>query len=179
MNFIHSIFFFLLFCTPFFSFSQGNWDNILEAEEFIYKNEMDSARFYLKELERDEYVDVLNRIVSSNHSNHDLWLFIQASLESTLVDEENQIKFINNKIHLPSSENKIDIDYVRVRSEEHIFLVNSNLLEEAGIVLKELKQYVSRYKGGNLTELKNAQYLINHSDIIYFVIQREIEKGEK
>jgi len=176
-----------LFLIVNFSFSVSSqekeeWNHLFKAETFIYLNKMDSASIeltFVKTIENTRYLESLHRIVTEKHSNKDVWIFIQKTISNNLVDELKKNQFIESMVKLPLSKTKINLDYVRVRCEEHYFLMNSNLLKEGNSVLNSLKKYISSIDKNDSNDWKHVEFLMNRSDIVYHVIKRNVEQGEQ
>lgn len=180
MKYITPLFFLLVFVST-LSFTQeqnNQLKNILEAEEYILTNKIDSALILLNNIEPSDRVLRVRKIALDNNPSYlDYFIFILQTGSKPGRDFALVSNFINEKIPEPSSKS-INLDYVKIKWAQVSKLRDEKTISAANIENDKLQKYIEKFDPKE-KEVQKAIVYLNIHRIVLYTIQRDLPNGKK
>lgn len=171
---------FLLFII-FDSFGQTDTININytnKTEEFILYNKLDSAKFYLKKLEKGTYEDLLSRIIKNEEVSYkEYYQFTSYLGNRHVIDYEKVSKYIDEKVKIPES-NTFDPYYFEIKWNQIYKLRDEVSVEEASEKQKMMLGYIAKFDDADAA-VKLAKLKLRRHPIVMCLIEQDVKKGKK
>ena len=147
-------------------------------EDYILKNNNDSALVLIAKQKPDSYLSSLNRI-STGRANYTDYQNYLARLENRNdIYYQDVSAFIDKIIKQPANTKVIDLDYVNIIWNQVSKLRDDVSIEEASRVQVKLENYINLFNPLD-TDVQKAKILASTHQIVLYIIQREIDKGKK
>lgn len=167
---------FFIFSLHIFSQSQLDYSKV---EEYIIKNQLDSAKFYLDKFHNNNDVEFLKKFTSKNQLTYkDYYQFISIISNKFNISNLEILKFVNREVKEPLYPKKIDVDFFNIKWMLISQLEEDMHLEKANIEQKKLEQYVNQFSEKDPNYLWAKTKLQTHTIVMYF-IERNIEGGKE
>ncbi len=157
------------------SFSQlekVNQQKLIKAEEFILNREVDSASFYLNQLEENTYTKLLRKLNNKalvSYKEYDEFLSVVSNKQSIKYIKISN--YINEFVKTPTSIKKIDTDYVDIKWSQVNKLRDEVTLEAASKEQRVLENYVNNFNNSDINVLKSKLKITTHPIVMYNIKQ--------
>ncbi|MFY8108376.1 MAG: sensor histidine kinase [Bacteroidia bacterium] len=170
------VFFFLCFSA--YSQSAGNYnDNTLKkVEQFILQEQNDSAIHYLNTIPNSPISISLREIANGKPSYSHVLNFMQILSDNYIQNVEKLNKLISKVVEEPKIKDSINLDYVKIRWHQIVRMLNQEMLVEAAVLSKDLKNYINSFPKQNEANVARAKIYADIYDIVLFIIQGDVEK---
>ena len=149
-----------------------------KIEDLILSKELDSASYFLKNLEKSDYKVILEKIVTkgelSNKEFNTLFLNLR---NRTSIKYERISNFIDEKIETPDSKN-FNEDYFQIKCDQIYSLRDDVSVEKASEKHRELENYLSNFNKNDIVIQKATLRLQTHP-IVLNLIERNVDDGKK
>lgn len=157
-----------------------SYDNILnKIEVFILTKNLDSVSYFISKKAPTSYLNRLNRISKNESPTYlDYYEFISRLDSRSDLVYNNISSYINENVSEPKNNNKINLDYVKIKWSQVSKLRDEVSIEEASKVQSQLEKYVGKFDLEN-EDVQKAKILLSTHQIVLYIIQKEIEKGKK
>ncbi|NVK52888.1 MAG: sensor histidine kinase [Flavobacteriaceae bacterium] len=147
------------------------------AEDFIFKQQLDSALVILNSLPTTTRISSLKRIaLKVNPSYKDYYRLISIAGNNLNRDYSSISNYINNNIPTPKAK-EINLDYVKIKWIQAAKLRDYKTVAEASVENEKLVKYIAQFNASD-KEVKKAKIYANIHDIVIYTIQRDLKKGK-
>ncbi len=180
MKNIKHLFFLVSFIST-ISFVQSQSDqlkDIYKVEEFILAKKLDSALFFLKDLDPSKRVQRLKKIALNETLPYaDYFTFVAQTGNKPGRDYTLVSNFINENIPEPKSKN-INLDYVKIKWVQAGKLRDEKTIAAANIENEKLKKYIEKFDPKE-KDVQKAFIYLNIHRIVLYTIERDLPNGKK
>ncbi len=170
---------FLLFSTIIIaqnSSSQTNYTH--KVEEFILEEKLDSAQYYLKNLEENSYYLSLEKLIQKKELTYkEYYVFTSKLSNRQSVDYQKVSEFIEENVKEPSDKN-INLDYFEIIWTQVYKLRDEISIESASAKQKELESYINQFNSADKDVVKAKLKARTHALVLY-QIQGDVANGKK
>ena len=105
---------------------------IKRVEDFILKEQLDSAKLFVPQLKPSSYSELLSKIINGHTLTYKEYYKVIAAMGNTRDGHYQPVSdFINKNIPIPSDQKKIDLDYVEIKWVQTSVLRDQGLLPES------------------------------------------------
>ncbi len=170
--------FILLFCiTTCFQIQILGSIGYIKIEKAILNGNFKSAKLYTQSAKKSIYLGSLKRIIDRNASYQDYLLFTLNSDIYGEIEFKKLNDLLTREIIPPSSNQKVDLNYVKLKNEQITFIRNELSLEIANKESENLKQYLKGIENKFSTNYKKTLLYANIHDIVMLSIQQKTKEG--
>ena len=149
-----------------------------KVEDFILHKKLDSAKYYLKILEKDDYYTVLNKLVNNKELTYKEYYRYTSNLSNRQsVDYQKVSDYINKNIVKPI-DSKINLYYFEIIWTQVYKLRDEVALDKAAEKQKELEAYLDSFNPFDENVIKAKLKSTTHPLVLY-QIQGDVENGKK
>lgn len=170
----------ILFFLCFDTYGQGNGisneKTFQKIEQFILQEQNDSAIHYLNTIPKSPISLTLREITNGNPSYVHVLDFMQILSDNYIQNVEKLNKLISKVVEEPKEKDSINLDYVKIRWHQIIRMLNQEMLVEADVVTKDLKNYINSIPNQNEANVSRAKIYADLYDIVLCIIKREADK---
>ena len=180
MKSLLKITFFLFFVNTFSQTEEINQEKIIhKVEGFILSKNIDSAKVYHHQLNKNDYVNILEKIIKEKEVTYSDYKIFTIKVSERPSNKYNLIStFIDKHVKEPLKAKKINLDYVDIKWHQISNLVGDALtLEESRIKQNKLELYISRFNVKNIAVLRAKTKITTHC-IVMRQIQENVEEGK-
>lgn len=151
-----------------------------QIETYILTNKIDSAKFLLQSVPKEEYtteLEVAYRLVyAEKKTEQDMFNLLQSVLKKGKFDIETSHHFLEQQLGSPYI--GMSRDYLDLRMYQIMFLFNNDKSTEAAERFNELDKVVQQLEPSS-QEYKYARFKLNRYHSIVALIKRDVEEGER
>ena len=151
---------------------------IQKVEVLVLNNKLDSVAFFLKQLDKNDYTSILNKL---NNREELTYVEYDNFLKSVTIKQSinylSVSNFINNFVKEPTNLNKINVNYVNIKWNQVSSLRDEVTLESANIEHEKLENYVSKFDDTDEDVLRAKTRITTHP-IVMFNIKQDIQGKE-
>jgi two-component sensor histidine kinase len=147
---------------------------ISKIENFIIDKQLDSAKLYLSELEKNEYLKSLSLIINKSQSYSDYYKLAR-EINNRNTTDLTYFKKLISKIPIPKT---INLDYVYTNWLYITKLRNFSKIEEASKENNRLETYIQSFKNVEDVNIQKATLLLSTHQIVLFLIEKNIKQGK-
>ena len=135
-----------LFFLCFDAYSQdtgiSNENTLKKVEQFILQEQNDSAIHYLNTIPQSPISLSLREIAKGKPSYSHVLNFMQILSDNYIQNVEKLNKLISKVVEEPKIKDSINLDYVKIRWHQIVRMLNQEMLVEADVLSKDLKNRV-------------------------------------
>lgn len=169
-----------LFFLCFDAYSQdtgiSNENTLKKVEQFILQEQNDSAIHYLNTIPQSPISLSLREIAKGKPSYSHVLNFMQILSDNYIQNVEKLNKLISKVVEEPKIKDSINLDYVKIRWHQIVRMLNQEMLVEADVLSKDLKNYINSIPKQNEANVLRAKIYADIYDIVLFIIQGDVEK---
>lgn len=169
-----------LFFLCFDAYSQdtgiSNENTLKKVEQFIFQEQNDSAIHYLNTIPNSPISLTLREIANGKPSYSHVLDFMQILSDNYIQNVEKLNKLISKVVEEPTTKDSINLDYVKIRWHQIVRMLNQEMLVEAAVLSKDLKNYINSIPKQNEANVLRAKIYADIYDIVLFIIQGDVEK---
>lgn len=175
LTYILALFF---FCFDAYSQDTGisNENTLKKVEQFIFQEQNDSAIHYLNTIPNSPISLTLREIANGKPSYSHVLDFMQILSDNYIQNVEKLNKLISKVVEEPKTKDSINLDYVKIRWHQIVRMLNQEMLVEAAVLSKDLKNYINSIPKQNEANVLRAKIYADIYDIVLFIIQGDVEK---
>lgn len=175
LTYILALFF---FCFDAYSQDTGisNENTLKKVEQFIFQEQNDSAIYYLNTIPNSPISLTLREIANGKPSYSHVLDFMQILSDNYIQNVEKLNKLISKVVEEPKTKDSINLDYVKIRWHQIVRMLNQEMLVEAAVLSKDLKNYINSIPKQNEANVLRAKIYADIYDIVLFIIQGDVEK---
>ena len=178
MNFFLKVFLFFIFFDSFGQTETSKINYTSKAEEFILYNKLDSAKYYLKKLEKGTYENLLNRIIKNEKVSYkEYYQFTSYLGNRHAVDYKKVSKYIDDNVNIPEGE-IFDYYYFEIKWNQIYKLRDEVNVEEASEKQKIMLNYITKFDDSDAA-VKLAKLKLRRHPIVMRLIEQDVENGKK
>jgi two-component system, sensor histidine kinase PdtaS len=171
----------VLFCLCFDAYSSqntsiSNENTLKKVEQFIFQEQNDSAIHYLNTIPNSPISLTLREIANGKPSYSHILDFMQILSDNYIQNVEKLNKLISKVVEEPKTKDSINLDYVKIRWHQIVRMLNQEMLVEAAVLSKDLKNYINSIHKQNEANVLRAKIYADIYDIVLFIIQGDVEK---
>jgi signal transduction histidine kinase len=170
----------VLFFLCFDAYSQdtgiSNENTLKKVEQFIFQEQNDSAIHYLNTIPNSPISLTLREIANGKPSYSHVLDFMQILSDNYIQNVEKLNKLISKVVEEPKTKDSINLDYVKIRWHQIVRMLNQEMLVEAAVLSKDLKNYINSIPKQNEANVLRAKIYADIYDIVLFIIQGDVEK---
>jgi signal transduction histidine kinase len=170
------VLFFLCFDAYSQNTSISNENTLKKVEQFIFQEQNDSAIHYLNTIPNSPISLTLREIANGKPSYSHVLDFMQILSENYIQNVEKLNKLISKVVEEPKTKDSINLDYVKIRWHQIVRMLNQEMLVEAAVLSKDLKNYINSIPKQNEANVLRAKIYADIYDIVLFIIQGDVEK---
>ncbi len=153
-----------------FSQTIKNREAVRDIEKFILLEKLDSAKVIINKITDDsnaEYILFLREIIiSDNLKFKDFYLLISHVIDNRNASPLALHSYLIKNLPKPTNTSKINIDYVKIKWKQILFLADANFMEEAEIEFGTLDKYISQFENNNPSTQRATFYKNTYLSII-------------
>jgi two-component system, sensor histidine kinase PdtaS len=169
-----------LFFLCFYVYSQNtsisNENTLKKVEQFILQEQNDSAIHYLNTIPQSPISLSLREIAKGKPSYSHVLDFMQILSDNYIQNVEKLNKLISKVVEEPKTKDSINLDYVKIRWHQIVRMLNQEMLVEAAVLSKDLKNYINSIPKQTEANVLRAKIYADIYDIVLFIIQGDVEK---
>lgn len=159
-------------------FSQSNLD-FHKVEEFIIKNQLDSASYFLNNLENSSGKVLLKKLIKKeNLTYRDYYLFISSLEKRENVDYLKVLEYINREVKKSEKHKNIERDYFNTKWILITKLRDDAHLHKALSEQNKLEEYISNFNAEDKSFLWAKTKLTTHP-IVMYLIEKKVQEGKE
>lgn len=179
MKFLPKIFFVFFSITTVFSQTQIK-KQYEQIEDFVLKQQIDSAQFYLNKLkEPSDYAKLIEKVISSESLTYKEYNQFLARLWNRPGINFNEVSnFVNSTIEPPTNFKEIDPEYIELKWIQVTNLREATNLAAASEEQTILDNYIERFDQRD-EKVQEAKLKVSTHQIVMYQIQRDVVKGKK
>ena len=178
MNFFLKVFLFFIFFDSFGQTEASKINYTSKAEEFILYNKLDSAKYYLKKLEKGTYENLLNRIIKNEKVSYkEYYQFTSYLGNRHAVDYKKVSKYIDDNVNIPEGD-IFDYYYFEIKWNQIYKLRDEVNVEEASEKQKIMLNYITKFDDSDAA-VKLAKLKLRRHPIVMRLIEQDVENGKK
>lgn len=148
------------------------------VENFLLKNQLDSAKITTAKLPQSPYLDLLVKVAEGKKLTYKEYYRVSATMGNKREGNYKGVSdFIDSFIPKPTNQQKIDLYYVEIKWVQTSKLRDQGLMQEASESQKELLTYIDTFKSTD-TDVVFAKTKATTHDIVMYQIQKDFEKGK-
>lgn len=170
------VFFFLCFSAYSQSAGNSNENTLKKVGQFIIQEQNDSAIFYLNTIPNSRISLSLREMAKGNPSYSHVLDFMLVMSESYIQNVDKLNKLLSKVIEEPKDRDSINLDYVKIRWNQIVRMVNLEMLDESAALTKDLKNYIHSFPNQNEADISRAKIYADLYDIVLCIIKGEAEK---
>lgn len=149
-----------------------------KIEEFILLKELDSASYFLKNLEKSEYKSILEKVSKNKELSYKEYNTLFSNLSNrTSIKYERISNFIDETVKIPEKK-EFDEYFFRIKCDQIYSLRDDVSIEKASEKHRELEKYLSNFNEKDITIQKATLRLQTHP-IVLNLIERNLDDGKK
>ena len=149
-----------------------------KIEEFILLKELDSASYFLKNLEKSEYKSILEKVSKNKELSYKEYNTLFLNLRNrTSIKYERISNFIDETVKIPEKK-EFDESFFRIKCDQIYSLRDDVSIEKASEKHRELEKYLSNFNEKDITIQKATLRLQTHP-IVLNLIERNLDAGKK
>ncbi|GGG94229.1 hypothetical protein GCM10011416_09420 [Polaribacter pacificus] len=152
----------------------------IKIEKFIIESQLDSASYYLRQLEEDDYdKEIYTELIEGNQISYkDFYSFVSRLGNRRSLYYDKVSDFINRFLIPPTDTKKINLDYVEIKWTQITKLRDDVSLEKASKEQEKALQYVSKFDPSD-KDVQRTLIKMNTHPIVMYLIQKDIKKGKE
>ena len=179
MKFLPKIFFVFFSITTVFSQTQIK-KQYEQIEDFVLKQQIDSAQFYLNKLkEPSDYAKLIEKVISSESVTYKEYNQFLARLWNRPGINFNEVSdYINSNIEGPSNFKELDPEYIELKWIQVTNLREATNLNAASEQQTILDNYIDRFDQKD-KKVQEAKLKVSTHQIVMCLIKRDVDKGKK
>ncbi|MDP5094053.1 MAG: sensor histidine kinase [Polaribacter sp.] len=149
-----------------------------KIEEFILLKELDSASYFLKNLEKSEYKSILEKVSKNKELSYKEYNTLFLNLRNrTSIKYERISNFIDETVKIPEKK-EFDETFFRIKCDQIYSLRDDVSIEKASEKHRELEKYLSNFNEKDITIQKATLRLQTHP-IVLNLIESKLDDGKK
>ena len=151
---------------------------IQKVEVLILNDELDSVAVFLKQLDKNDYTSILNKLNNREELTYvEYGSFLKSVTIKQSINYLSVSNFINDFVKEPTNLNKINVNYVNIKWSQVSSLRDEVTLESANIEHEKLENYVSKFDDTDEDVLRAKTRITTHP-IVMFNIKQDIQGKE-
>jgi two-component sensor histidine kinase len=151
---------------------------IQKVEVLILNEELDSVAVFLKQLDKNDYTSILNKLNNREELTYvEYGSFLKSVTIKQSINYLSVSNFINDFVKEPTNLNKINVNYVNIKWSQVSSLRDEITLESANIEHEKLENYVSKFDDTDEDVLRAKTRITTHP-IVMFNIKQDIQGKE-
>lgn len=149
-----------------------------KIEEFILTKKLDSATYFLKNLDKSEYKSILEKIALNEKLTYKEYNILFSNLSNrTSIRYERISNFIDETIKTPET-NQFNKSFFQIKCDQIYNLRDDVSVEKASEKHRELEKYLSNFNKNDIA-IQKASLRIQTHPIVLNLIEKNVEDGKK
>lgn len=151
-----------------------------KIENLIISKKIDSVKYYIQTIDlnqKSRYTEVLNRFCQNKQDYNDYYQ-LAIRINNRPTNNTSQLTSYVTNIPIPTSKNKIELDYVYTYWLLISKLRNFSEIDKASFYNNQLQNYVQSFNQNEI-DVKKANLLLSNHLIVLNLIEKKIKEGKE